>query len=189
MAKTRVSHLAKEFNMDVKELILRLREINIEVENYLSSIEGADLARAREMLAKSVPLVEEQRVASNVKRRRTVARPKPAPAPPPVQGEAAPTNGGQPVEAGRAAPATAAPGPPVSKRGVPAPPTLRRRRPAEKPARIISLPEAPKPAPVAEAPPAAPSLTAAPEPAVIPIQEPTAPEPLKIGRASCRERV
>jgi hypothetical protein len=40
MAKTRVSHLAKEFNLDVKELILRLREINIEVENYLSSIEA-----------------------------------------------------------------------------------------------------------------------------------------------------
>ena len=64
MAKTRVSHLAKEFNIDVKELILRLREINIEVDNYLSSIEATDVARAREMLAKAVPLVEEQRVGS-----------------------------------------------------------------------------------------------------------------------------
>ena len=77
MAKTRVSHLAKEFNLDVKELILRLREINIEVDNYLSSIEATDVARAREMLAKAVPLVEEQRVGTHVKRRRALARPKP----------------------------------------------------------------------------------------------------------------
>ncbi len=77
MAKTRVSHLAKEFNLDVKELILRLREINIEVDNYLSSIEANDVARAREMLAKAVPLVEEQRVGSNVKRRRALARTSP----------------------------------------------------------------------------------------------------------------
>ena len=77
MAKTRVSHLAKEFNIDVKELILRLRELNIEVDNYLSSIEAYDVARAREMLAKAVPLVEEQRVGSNVKRRRALARTSP----------------------------------------------------------------------------------------------------------------
>ncbi len=77
MAKTRVSHLAKEFNLDVKELILRLRELNIEVDNYLSSIEATDVARAREMLAKAVPLVEEQRVGSNVKRRRALARTSP----------------------------------------------------------------------------------------------------------------
>ena len=77
MAKTRVSHLAKEFNLDVKELILRLRELNIEVDNYLSSIEANDVARAREMLAKAVPLVEEQRVGSNVKRRRAMARTSP----------------------------------------------------------------------------------------------------------------
>ena len=77
MAKTRVSHLAKEFNLDVKELILRLRELNIEVDNYLSSIEANDVARAREMLAKAVPLVEEQRVGSNVKRRRALARTSP----------------------------------------------------------------------------------------------------------------
>ena len=77
MAKTRVSHLAKEFNIEVKELILRLRELNIEVDNYLSSIEANDVARAREMLAKAVPLVEEQRVGSNVKRRRALARTSP----------------------------------------------------------------------------------------------------------------
>ena len=38
MAKTRVSHLAKTFNLDVKEPILRLRERNIEVNNYLSPL-------------------------------------------------------------------------------------------------------------------------------------------------------
>ncbi len=91
MAKTRVSHLAKEFNLDVKELILRLREINIEVDNYLSSIEATDVARAREMIAKAIPLVEEQRVGTHVKRRRALARPTPVTekkaAPPPAPEE------------------------------------------------------------------------------------------------------
>ena len=110
MAKTRVSHLAKEFNLDVKELILRLREINIEVENYLSSIEATDVARAREMLAKAVPLVEEQRVGTHIKRRRAMARPAPATekeaAPPPAPEEksaAIPTEAEAPAPAGSAA--------------------------------------------------------------------------------------
>ena len=139
MAKTRVSHLAKEFNLDVKELILRLREINIEVDNYLSSIEATDVARAREMLAKAVPLVEEQRVGSNVKRRRALARTSPVTG----QDAAASTFSrrnlwqsnlkpkpdllpGSPAEA---APAQGKSGPLVS--------TQKRRKVGEKPARIL----------------------------------------------------
>lgn len=172
MAKTRVSHLAKEFNLEVKELILRLREINIEVENYLSSIEAADLDRAREMLAKAVPLVEEQRVGSNVKRRRTLARPKPAvdavagrpkPAEPAAQPTAATAGITSPP------PAAAASG---AKPGLPLTTPVKRRRTAAKPARIIALPEAPKapPAPVAPVIPAAevvPTPPAPPEPQVL----------------------
>ena len=150
MAKTRVSHLAKEFNLDVKELILRLREINIEVDNYLSSIEATEVARAREMLAKAVPLVEEQRVASHVKRRRALARPKqvternlaphPAPDDQPATGE---------LQEARLLHLTAPRWklPPVT--GNPGMPMVsqKRRKIGDKPAKIIALPETPKPEP------------------------------------------
>ena len=172
MAKTRVSHLAKEFNLDVKELILRLREINIEVENYLSSIESTDVARAREMLAKAVPLVEEQRVGAHIKRRRALARPKsvtekptgPASSPD-DKPETVPTEGAE-AESPSNTPAEAAP---VSgKPGKPMVSPLKRRKAAEKPARIIALPEIPKPAPAgaAKRPPApepTPPVEAGPE--------------------------
>ncbi len=177
MAKTRVSHLAKEFNLDVKELILRLREINIEVENYLSSIESTDVARAREMLAKTVPLVEEQRVGTNVKRRRALARPKataekptaPAVSPDDEQ-EAVPVPGAE-VEEPSGAPGEAATAP--GKPGKPMVSPLKRRKAAEKPAKIIALPEIPQQAPAAAAkrPPAkgtTPPLEVSPE-----IQAPT----------------
>ncbi len=146
MAKTRVSHLAKEFNLDVKELILRLREINIEVENYLSSIEATDVARAREMLAKAVPLVEEQRVGTHIKRRRATARPasvtrkETAPPPEPEEQSAAiPAEAEASAPAGSPPEAAPAPGKPIGS-------ALKRRKLGEKPARIIALPEAPKPA-------------------------------------------
>ncbi len=168
MAKTRVSHLAKEFNIDVKELILRLREMNIEVENYLSSIEAADLARAREMLAKAVPVVEEQRVGSNVKRRRSLARPKSVAEPVTAPVAAAVGSGAATAEAARreGRPALAPPesSVPLAKPGMPLPPTVnKRRRAAEKPARIIALPETPQPAALSSAP-------GQPEPA--PLSEP-----------------
>jgi translation initiation factor IF-2 len=144
MAKTRVSHLAKEFNLDVKELILRLREINIEVDNYLSSIEAPDVKRAREMLAKAVPLVEEQRVGTHIKRRRAMARQAPVTekeaAPPPAPEEESATI---PAEAEASAPAGSAPEA-APAQGKPIGSALKRRKVGEKPARIIALPEAPK---------------------------------------------
>jgi translation initiation factor IF-2 len=153
MAKTRVSHLAKEFNLDVKELILRLREINIEVENYLSSIESTDVARAREMLAKTVPLVEEQRVGSHIKRRRALARPNQVaekPAVPAVSPGDAPEAGpAQGAEAELPSNPSVESSPSPGKPGKPMVSPLKRRKAAEKPARIIALPETPKPAPAA----------------------------------------
>ena len=174
MAKTRVSHLAKEFNLDVKELILRLREINIEVDNYLSSIEATDVARARDMLAKAVPLVEEQRVGTHIKRRRAMARPKPA-----MEKPAAPDipAGEQPTSSAAEAEKTAIPegASSRSKGGISLASPLKRRRVADKPAKIIALPETPKPAPPAAAkrPPVAEASPPAPA-AQIPV--PSAPE-------------
>ncbi len=187
MAKTRVSHLAKEFNMNVKDLILRLREIDIEVENYLSSIEAADLARAREMLAKAVPLVEEQRVASNVKRRRTLAPSKPAAAARPAAPAAAATPakgaGQTAMPAARAASlgaesaaAAKTEGAAAAKPGGALLPTVKRRRAAEKPARIVSLPEAPKPTAVEAAPPLSQAQAEAPGLAEAAMPSPVAAE-------------
>ncbi|MFP3867108.1 MAG: translation initiation factor IF-2 [Desulfobacteraceae bacterium] len=76
MAKTRVSHLAREFKIDVKDLLQRLKDMDLEVENYLSSIDEPDLERVRNELAKTVPQVEERRLGSGVKRRRRLASPK-----------------------------------------------------------------------------------------------------------------
>jgi translation initiation factor IF-2 len=167
MAKTRVSHLAKEFNLDVKELILRLREINIEVDNYLSSIEATEVARAREMLAKAVPLVEEQRVASHIKRRRAMARPKPVTEKPitPAHSPDVQPETGEIQEAQDQPPASppVEAAPPVSgKPGIPLVSPLKRRKMAEKPAKIIALPEIPEPAPAAKTkPPSTPKPLAA----------------------------
>ncbi len=177
MAKTRVSHLAKEFNLDVKDLILRLREINIEVENYLSSIEATDVARAREMLAKAVPLVEEQRVGSNVKRRRAMARPKPATekAPAPARSpDEIPEAVSTPPEAGATASPPAEPTAAPGKHG-PLVSPLKRRKVGEKPAKIIALPETPKPVPAAAKKRPAIKETAPPVEAGSEIQVPPAP--------------
>ena len=148
MAKTRVSHLAKEFNIEVKELILRLRELNIEVDNYLSSIEANDVARAREMLAKAVPLVEEQRVGSNVKRRRALARISPeadqdAATAPSAAGKTETIQTETEASLSTDVETEAAPAP---GRSGPLATPVKRRKLGNKPARIISLPEAPKPA-------------------------------------------
>ena len=153
MAKTRVSHLAKEFNLDVKELILRLREINIEVDNYLSSIDATDVARAREMIAKAIPLVEEQRVGTHVKRRRALARPttvtekKTVPPPAPDEQSSITT-----PEAEASSPAGSPPEAAAAP-GKPGPLGFKRRKVGEKPAKIIALPEAPKPTPAIKRPP------------------------------------
>ena len=186
MAKTRVSHLAKEFNLDVKELILRLREINIEVDNYLSSIEATEVARAREMLAKAVPLVEEQRVASHVKRRRAMAKPKPVtekPSTPARAPDDRPETGElQEAEAQSpdSPPVGAAP-PVTGKPGIPMVSPLKRRKMAEKPAKIIALPEIPKPAPAAKAKqPSTPKpLAAEEEQPETKLTPPPGPEPME----------
>lgn len=77
MAKTRVTHLAREFKIDVKELLQRLKEMNLEVENYLSSLDDTDVARVRTALAQTLPQIEEQRVGATVKRRRRLPTPEP----------------------------------------------------------------------------------------------------------------
>jgi translation initiation factor IF-2 len=96
MAKTRIVNLAKEFKIDVRELIQRLKdELGLQEHlTYLSSLDEATVARVRQTISTAAPQVEELRVGDNVKRRRRVApRPVKPPEPPPEkapEGEAPP---------------------------------------------------------------------------------------------------
>ncbi len=82
--------MAKELQLDVKELIQRLKDDLGLTEHftYLSSLDEATVARARERLSAAAMRTEELRVGENVKRRRRVA---PAPvAAPEVEAPSAP---------------------------------------------------------------------------------------------------
>jgi DNA helicase-4 len=83
MSKTRIVSLAKELNVDVLELIQRLKDDLGLQENftYLSSLDDATVVRARQMIRAATPQVYEVRVGVNVKRRRRIAGLFPAQAP------------------------------------------------------------------------------------------------------------
>ncbi|MGB8991243.1 MAG: translation initiation factor IF-2 N-terminal domain-containing protein, partial [Desulfobaccales bacterium] len=119
MSKTRIGNLAREFKMDVRELIQRLKdELGLQ-ENftYLSSLDDETVARVRQTISIVAPQVEELRVGDNVKRRRRVAAaPVIPPTPPP---EPAPE-------------AEAAPPPPKE--------VARTRKPKQTVARVVALP-------------------------------------------------
>ncbi|MCK9377596.1 MAG: translation initiation factor IF-2 [Syntrophobacterales bacterium] len=143
--------MAKEFKMDVRDLIQRLKDEMGMQENftYLSSLDDETVARVRQTISIAPPKVEEMRVGDNVKRRRRVAPPPVIPpAPPPEQ----------------AAEAEAAPPPPPRKEAV------KPRKPKETVARVVSLPPKEKAAPV-EAPP-----PEAPEPPAVQAEAVTTPE-------------
>ena len=107
MGKTRIVNLAKELKMEVRELIQRLKDDLGLQENftYLSSLDEATVARARQVISAAAPQVEELRVGDNVKRRRRVAPPPVTPMEPPPEsapgsrsGAAASQRGGQAPE-------------------------------------------------------------------------------------------
>ena len=140
MGKTRIVNLAKEFKMEVRELIQRLKDDLGLQENftYLSSLDDATVARARQGISAAPPQVEELRVGDNVKRRRRVA-------PPPVTPMAPPPEGTPEAEVA----------PPPPPKGA-----ARPRKPKETVARVVSLPpkkkaafvKAPPPPPAGEPP-------------------------------------
>jgi translation initiation factor IF-2 len=132
MGKTRIVNLAKELKMEVRELIQRLKDDLGLQENftYLSSLDEATVARARQGISAATPQVEELRVGDNVKRRRRVA-------PPPVTPMAPPPEGTPEAEV--------APPPPKE--------AARPRKPKETVARVVSLPPKKKAATVKGLPP------------------------------------
>lgn len=164
MAKTRVKDLAREFKLDYKEVITRLREMNIEVANYLSFIDEPQLSRAREALAKSMPLVEEKMVASNIKRRRALGRPQAVAQPQPAPATEAPVAPVREIPAAEPQPQPAATTEPAPVRPAVLPPKEKKKEVTER-AKIISLPERPEPAaPTAAAPTPVPEAVPAPAP-------------------------
>jgi translation initiation factor IF-2 len=131
MGKTRIVNLAKELKMEVRELIQRLKDdLGLQEHyTYLSSLDDAVVARARQVISVAAPQVEELRVGDNVKRRRRVAPPPVTPIEPP------PESG------------------PEAKAAPPPKETAKPRRPKETVARVVSLPPKEKKAAVKAPPP------------------------------------
>jgi translation initiation factor IF-2 len=71
MAKVRVYELAKELNMDSKELVEKLKAGGINIKNYMSTLDEQDVIKAREAALGVVSeVIEEQRIRPTVIRRR-----------------------------------------------------------------------------------------------------------------------
>ncbi len=71
MAKLRVYELARELNMENKDLLNKMLAMNIEVKNHMSSLEDAVVSRIKkELYGKKEEVVEDKRIKPNVIRRR-----------------------------------------------------------------------------------------------------------------------
>jgi translation initiation factor IF-2 len=76
MSKTRVYELAKEFGMESKEFIARLKSLGITVKSHSSTLEDKEVQRVREeFTAPGAKEIVEQRIKSTVIRRRAVRQP------------------------------------------------------------------------------------------------------------------
>jgi translation initiation factor IF-2 len=121
MAKVRVYELAKELNMDSKELVEKLKAGGIPIKNYMSTLDEQTVAKAREVAFGVVSeVIEEKRIRPTVIRRRkkTVT----------VEAETAPEKPeGALVETAPKAPVAEAPKPPMEER-----PAAAARAPAAK---------------------------------------------------------
>ncbi len=164
MAKIRVYELARDLNMTNRELLDKIRDLDIEVNSHMSSLDDDVVAKVKSTIfGENDDQLEEKRVRPTVIRRRKIATPQQ----PSVQEEekeeeseaASPVEPATPppVEAKEDAPAAAEKAPPKEK------PVAKKRKVASS-AKIISKP---KPEPKA-APPEEP-----------PVVEETAPEPVE----------
>ena len=81
MPKKRVYELAKELNLENKELIAHLGKIGITVKSHSSSLEDDEVEKIKDvLLASESRQIVEERIKSTVIRRRAVRTPKGAPA-------------------------------------------------------------------------------------------------------------
>jgi translation initiation factor IF-2 len=71
MAKVRVYELAKDLNMDSKQLVERLKAGGMNIKNYMSTLDEEATTRARDIVAGRVSeVIEEKRIKPRVIRRR-----------------------------------------------------------------------------------------------------------------------
>ena len=71
MAKVRVYELARELNMDSKELVQKLTGGGMTVKNYMSTLDETAVVRAKEIASGVISeVIEEQRIKPTVIRRR-----------------------------------------------------------------------------------------------------------------------
>jgi translation initiation factor IF-2 len=97
MSKTRVYELAKEFGIENKEFIAKLKTLGIAVKSHSSTLEDSEVERVRrEFAAKGDKEVVEKRVKSTVIRRRAVRLPEEAAEP--EEAAAPPEAAAEPVE-------------------------------------------------------------------------------------------
>jgi translation initiation factor IF-2 len=94
MAKIRVYQLAKELGVENAELVDKLKALNFEVKNHMSTLSEGEVERVRsEYTQKQEVKVDEVRIKPGIIRRRRKAKEEPAPveeaeAPEPVAAEA-----------------------------------------------------------------------------------------------------
>ncbi|RJR38394.1 MAG: translation initiation factor IF-2 [Desulfobacteraceae bacterium] len=87
MAKIRVYQLAKDLNMDSKDLVEKLKAGGLNVKNYMSTLDGDAAAKAKDIATGVVSeVIEEKRVRPTVIRRRRMTVPVETPKAP-EQGE------------------------------------------------------------------------------------------------------
>jgi len=71
MAKVRIYELAKELNMDSKELVEKLKAGGLSIKNYMSTLDEGAVAKARDIVTGVVSeVIEEKRIRPTVIRRR-----------------------------------------------------------------------------------------------------------------------
>jgi translation initiation factor IF-2 len=77
MSNVRVYELAKELNMNSSELVEKLKGAGLSINNYMSTLDSADVARAKDYLVGATSEVfEEKRIKPTVIRRRKKIVPK-----------------------------------------------------------------------------------------------------------------
>ncbi|WP_181310547.1 translation initiation factor IF-2 [Nocardioides campestrisoli] len=182
MAKTRVHELAKEFGVESKFVLEKLKEMGEFVKSASSTVEPPVEMRFKKQFGDQLKAAGAAAPAAESPAAPTPsAKPGPArkPAPAPAPAESAPAAPAAPVESAPAAPAEpAAPqAPAAAKADAPSAP-----RPGPKPGPKAK--PAPEPAPAAPEAPAAPAAAASPKPATPskPSAKPSAPAPRPVGR-------
>lgn len=154
MSKIRIYELAKELQMDNKQLLAQVKEMGYDVKSHMSALEEGDVQRIKDLITGvRAEVVVDERVRPNVIRRRTKvvqAEPEPeqktaAEAPPEVADETSLRSPVEKVEAEEQEAAREEESPPVSAEPVQEAPALT-QRPKKEYVRIIHRPDVVKPA-------------------------------------------